>query len=109
MTAATTDETTRGANIFMEKLPSTICAANTAPAIGALQPAASPAAAPHATNKRRRYGGHLATWPILEATVEEIWMSRPSRPMDAPVLMLSRDESALTTPLRKLKRPLPAT
>ena len=33
---ATTDERTSGANRFMEKLPSTICAANTAPATGAL-------------------------------------------------------------------------
>lgn len=35
-TVATTEENTRGANRFMEKLPKTICAANTAPAIGAL-------------------------------------------------------------------------
>ena len=35
-TAATTDENTSGANRFIEKLPSTINAANTAPVIGAL-------------------------------------------------------------------------
>jgi hypothetical protein len=33
---ATTDEKTSGANRFMEKFPSTISEANTAPAIGAL-------------------------------------------------------------------------
>src|SRR5687767_6587418 len=109
MIAATTDETTNGANMVMEKLPSTICAAKTAPAIGALQPAARPAAAPHATNRRKRYGGHLAIWPILEATVEEIWMMRPSRPIEAPVLMLSSEDTALIIPLRRLSRPFPAT
>src|SRR2546422_9421066 len=106
MMAATTDETTSGANMFMEKLPRTICAAKTAPAIGALQPAARPAAAPHATSRRSRYGGHLASCPILDATGEESWMIKPSRPMDAPVLMHSRAENTLTPPGPKHKRPL---
>src|SRR5689334_14011156 len=104
-----TEDTTNGANIVIEKLPSTICAAKTAPAIGALHPAARPAAAPHATSNRKRYGGHFATCPIFEATVEETWMIKPSRPIDAPVLMLNSDDTAFTTPLRRLNRPLPAT
>src|SRR6185436_6482044 len=65
-TVATTDDTTSGANRFIEKFPRTIWAANTAPATGALQPAATPAAAPHATSTRRRYGGQFASRPIFE-------------------------------------------
>src|SRR5688572_32318277 len=68
MIDATTEATTSGANIVMEKFPSTTCAANTAPAIGALQPAANPAAAPHATSKRSRYGGHFTHCPSFDAT-----------------------------------------
>src|ERR1700722_5299665 len=51
---AITDEKTSGANRFIEKFPSTINAANTAPVIGALYAAEIPAAAPHAVNRRRR-------------------------------------------------------
>src|SRR5437870_338015 len=51
---ATTDEKTRGANRFMEKLPSTISAANTAPEMGALYAAAIPEAAPQPTSNRKR-------------------------------------------------------
>src|SRR5438876_315816 len=105
MTDATTDENTSGAKRFMEKFPRTICAANTAPATGALQPAASPAAAPQATRRRRRYGGHFATRPSFEDTAAATCMIKPSRPIDAPVLMLTTDDAALTSALRKGRRP----
>src|ERR1700676_1786265 len=68
---ATTDEKTKGAKRFIEKLPSTISAANTAPDIGALYAAEIPEAAPHPTSRRKRYGGHLANWPHFEANVAE--------------------------------------
>src|SRR5438093_11893635 len=109
MIDAITDAITSGAKRFIEKFPSTTWAANTAPAIGALQPAAMPAAAPHATSRRNRYGGHFGIWPALEARVEESWMIKPSRPMDAPVLMLMSDDAALTKAVRRGRRPSPAT
>src|SRR5262245_59047789 len=108
-TEATTDDTSNGAKRFMEKLPRTICAAKTAPAIGALHPAAMPAAAPQATINRRRYGGQLASWPNLDAKVEDNWMSRPSRPIDAPVQRLIKDDAAFINAGRSRKRPSPAT
>src|SRR5437867_12948245 len=100
MIEATTEATTRGANIVIEKFPRTICAANTAPAMGALQPAANPAAAPHATRRRRRYGGHLTIWPSLDASVAASCTMRPSRPIEAPVLILNSEVKALTAPVR---------
>src|SRR5664279_2729929 len=66
---ATTDANTSGANRLIEKFPSTIRAANTAPEIGALYAAAIPEAAPHPTSNRSRYGCHFATWPHLDAIV----------------------------------------
>ena len=51
---ATTDANTSGANRFIEKFPSTIVAAKTDPAIGALYAAAMPDAAPQPTSKRNR-------------------------------------------------------
>src|SRR5437762_7215226 len=63
--AATTDEHTSGANRLMEKFPSTIKEANTAPEIGALYAAAIPEAAPQPTSSRSLYGCHLRNWPYL--------------------------------------------
>src|SRR5437773_12199211 len=68
---ATTEAKTSGANKLIEKLPSTISAAKTAPEIGALYAAAMPEAAPQPTSKRRRYGGHFANCPSFEAKVAE--------------------------------------
>src|SRR5580765_3078370 len=66
---ATTDAKTSGANMLIEKFPSTISAANTAPEIGALYAAAIPEAAPHPTSMRSRYGGHFAICPHFDASV----------------------------------------
>src|SRR3569833_2459478 len=82
--AATTDAQTLGVFWFIEIFPSTINAANTAPEIGALYAAAIPDAAPHPTNMRNRYGGHLANCPHFEASVAESCTIPPSRPMDPP-------------------------
>ncbi len=51
---ATTEAKTSGANRLMEKLPSTISAAKTAPLMGALYAAAMPEAAPQPTSNRSR-------------------------------------------------------
>src|ERR1035441_6651906 len=90
---ATTDANTSGANRLMEKLPSTISAANTAPEMGALYAAAIPDAAPHPTNSRNRYGCHFAHWPHFDASVADSCTMAPSRPMDPPDPMLTSDRS----------------
>ena len=51
----------------------------------------------------------LADGRSFDAKVEESWMIAPSRPMDAPVLMLQIEEAALTSEVRKGRRPSPAT
>ena len=106
---ATTDAKTSGANRFIEKLPSTISAANTAPEMGALYAAAIPDAAPHPTNSRNRYGGHLATWPHLDDSVAASCTMPPSRPIDPPDPIVTSDDRNFTMPLRSGKRPSPAT
>src|ERR1039457_4073661 len=68
---ATTDANTRGANRLIEKFPSTISAAKSAPEIGALWPARIPEAAPHPNSSHSRYGCHFASWPHLDAKVAE--------------------------------------
>src|SRR6266481_1323359 len=51
---ATTEAKTNGAKRLIEKLPSTISAAKTAPEMGALYAAEIPEAAPHPTRSRNR-------------------------------------------------------
>src|ERR1039458_7248754 len=94
---ATTDAKTSGANRFIEKLPSTISAANTAPEMGALYAAAIPDAAPHPTNSRNRYGGHLATWPHLDDSVAASCTMPPSRPIDPPDPIVTSDDRNFRT------------
>src|SRR5215469_5538833 len=95
--------------MFIEKFPSTISAEKTAPAIGALYAAAMPDAAPHPTSIRNRYGGHLASCPIFDASVAESCTIPPSRPMDDPVAMLTIAEHDFTRSVRVGSRPSPAT
>src|SRR5882724_1074628 len=102
---ATTDEHTSGANKFIEKFPSTIIAANTAPAIGALYAAEIPAAAPHAVNSRNRYGCHRASWPHFDAYVAASCVIAPSRPIDPPLPMVTSEEPAFTSAVRNGSRP----
>ena len=109
ITDAITEANTTGANRCMEKFPSTIKAANTAPAMGALYAAAMPDAAPHATSKRNRYGGHPANCPHFDATMAANCVIAPSRPIDAPLPMLISDATALMTPVRNGSRPSLAT
>ena len=80
----------------MEKLPRMMSEAKTAPAMGALYAAEMPAAAPQPTSSRSRYGGHVASWPSLEASVADNCVMPPSRPMDAPVAMLTKAEAVFT-------------
>ena len=68
-----------------------------------------PEAAPHPTSRRSRYGGHLASCPHLDASVAESCTMPPSRPMEPPVPMVTRDEMNFTRPDRSGNRPSPAT
>src|SRR3954467_12311459 len=102
---ATTEAKTKGANKLIEKLPSTISAAKTAPEIGALYAAAIPEAAPQPTSNRSRYGCHFASWPHLEANGAESWVMPPSRPIEPPVPMVIKDETNFTIALRNGSRP----
>src|SRR6185437_6668288 len=106
---ATTDAHTTGANKFMEKFPSTISDANTAPEIGALYAAAIPDAAPHPTSMRNRYGGHFAICPHFDASVAESCTMPPSRPIEPPVPIVTSDERNFIKPVRNGSRPSPAT
>src|SRR6185437_549921 len=107
--AATTEAHTTGANKFIEKLPSTIKDAKTAPEMGALYAAAIPAAAPQPTSMRNRYGGHLASCPHFDASVAESCTMPPSRPIDPPLPIVTSDERNLMNPVRNGNRPSPAT
>ncbi len=55
------------------------------PAMGALNVAAIPAAAPQATMLRIRSSESLRSWPIVEPRAEPTWMIGPSRPAEPPV------------------------
>ncbi len=68
-----------------------------------------PAAAPQPTSSRSRYGGHLANWPSFEARVADNCVIPPSRPMDAPVAMLTSADAVFTDSVRNGSRPSPAT
>jgi len=61
-----------------------ISAANSIPAIGALNVAAIPAAAPQARNTRFHSTGSLIHCASEEPTEEPICTTGPSRPTDAP-------------------------
>ena len=63
---------------------------------GALNVAAIPPPAPHATRIRIRFGGIRAHWPRPEASAEPICTIGPSRPTDPPVLMHNAEATALT-------------
>src|SRR6266436_1098021 len=106
---AITDAKTSGANRLIEKFPSTINAANTAPEMGALYAAAIPEAAPQPTSRRSRYGCHFAICPHLEARVAANCVMPPSRPIEPPDPMVMREEMNLIAALRKGRRPSPAT
>src|SRR5262249_4583333 len=93
---ASTEASTTGADKLIETPPSTSRAAKTARGTGALYAAAMAAAAPQATSRRNRYGCQRASCPHLDAVGAVKWVINPSRPIEPPVLMVSREEIALT-------------
>ena len=65
-TVATTDETTMGLNWAAPNSPRMTSTENRAPAMGALNVAAMPAAAPQPTSVRRRRLDMPMAWPMRE-------------------------------------------
>ena len=66
------------------------------PVTGALNVAAIPPPAPHATRIRIRSSGIRTRWPRPEASADPICTIGPSRPTDPPVPMHNADATALT-------------
>ena len=115
---ATLDPTTRRATTFAvtEEITSTPndCAANarrmisrpnTTPAIGALNVAEIPPAAPHATIRVSRPDGTRSACPIEEPSADPICTIGPSRPTEPPVPMHTADARAFTPATRAGMRP----
>ncbi len=99
-TVATTDEITIGLSCATAKLPTTTSAAKSAPAMGALKVAATPAAAPQATITRSWLAGTRSSWPIDEPSADAIWTIGPSRPTEPPEPIEMAEASALTATIR---------
>ena len=79
-----------------ENSRSTISNPKNSPVTGALNVAAIPPAAPHATMIRNRFSDIRTRCPSVEAKAAPIWTIGPSRPTDPPVPMQIADASALT-------------
>ena len=85
MTSAVTDASTTMPNDSDAKSPRMSSSAKNTAAIGALNVAEMPPAAPHATSRRIRAGGTRSRCPSVEPSAEPIWTIGPSRPTDPPV------------------------
>ena len=76
--------------------PTSTSSVNITPAMGALNVAAMPPAAPAATSARSRDLSIFSNWPTLEPTAAPIWMIGPSRPAEPPDPMVIAEAIALT-------------
>ena len=95
--SAVTELSTTRPNDSVSKSRRITSSAKKTPAIGALNVAEIPPAAPHATRSRSRRSGTRASCPIIEPSAEPICTIGPSRPTEPPDPMQSADASALTT------------
>ena len=93
---AVTELSTTTPNDCVSKSPRMTSSAKNTPAIGALNVAAIPPAAPQATSRRSRRSDTRASCPITDPSAEPICTIGPSRPTDPPEPMHSADASALT-------------
>jgi hypothetical protein len=71
--------------------------AKNTPAMGALNVAEIPPAAPQATRMRMRASGARSAWPRVEPSAEPICTIGPSRPTEPPEPMHKAEASDLTT------------
>ena len=70
--------------------------AKNTPAIGALNVAEMPPAAPHATSSRSSDSGTRMIWPASDPSAEPICTIGPSRPTEPPEPMQTAEASDLT-------------
>ena len=75
--------------------PSTTSMEKRAPAMGALNVAATPAAAPQATKERSRRAETCSSWPTADPMAEPMWTMGPSRPAEPPEPMVRAAARAL--------------
>ncbi|MCZ7617742.1 MAG: hypothetical protein M5U32_05335 [Myxococcota bacterium] len=99
-TVATTEAMTIGVSRAVAKSSKITSAANSAPAIGALNVAAMPAAAPHATSVRTCRVGSRSSCPIAEPIAEPICTIGPSRPAEPPEPIVIADASVVIATTR---------
>jgi len=105
MIDAVTDASTTAPNAPAAKSASSSSRAKNTPAIGALNVAAIPPAAPQATSARTRDSGSLRVCASQDPRAEPICTIGPSRPTDPPEPIQIAEASALTTATRPLIRP----
>ena len=102
---AVTDDSTTTPNASPVNCRRMISRAKKTPAIGALNVAEIPPAAPHATISRSRCGGTRSHCPIEDPSAEPICTIGPSRPTEPPEPMQSADASDFTAATRTGIRP----
>jgi hypothetical protein len=91
-----TELSTTNPNDSLSKLRRINSSAKNTPAIGALNVAEIPAAAPHATSSRSWDSVTRASWPSTDPSAEPICTIGPSRPTEPPDPMHSAEASDLT-------------
>ena len=94
-----------GLNRLKEKLPRITSRANSAPAIGVLNVAAMPAAAPQPTKVRMRCMFTLVNCPKVDPRAAPIWAMGPSRPTERPLPILMAVAMEVSTATRGFMRP----
>ncbi len=104
-TDASTDDNITGEKVFMVKSPKITSRAKITPAMGALNTADMPAAAPHPTSILTRSPDSLNIWPMVDPTAAPICTMGPSRPAEPPDPMQMADATALATATRGLITP----
>ena len=94
--SAVTELSTTSPNDRVSKLRRISSSAKNTPAIGALNVAEIPPAAPHATSRRSCDSDSRSSWPVTEPRAEPIWTIGPSRPTEPPEPMQTAEASDFT-------------
>jgi hypothetical protein len=94
--SAVTELSTTRPKERVSKLRRINSSAKNTPAIGALNVAEMPPAAPHATSSRSCASGSRSAWPAVDPSAEPICTIGPSRPTEPPEPMHMADASDFT-------------
>jgi len=97
MTLAVTDDSTTIPNDSASQRRRISSIAKKTPASGALNVAAMPPAAPHATSRRTRCSSSRSSWANDDPSADPICTIGPSRPTEPPPPMHKAEASAFTT------------